>query len=186
MRPYCVLLLALVFLATFSNVVSEDTPTTAQSLTTFTNVGINKRFLRTTQTTGSEDGGNGSGEERFLNLGSISERLHMMKMRRSSLNEIKAGDKIKAAEAAKVVKAEKVAEKAAKKLKTAEAAKVVKAEKAAKKLKTAEAAKVAKAEKAAKKLKAAEAAKVAKAEKAAEKVVAAEAAKVAKTLEKLK
>ncbi|KAG2502474.1 hypothetical protein JM18_009838 [Phytophthora kernoviae] len=38
MRPYCVLLLALVFLATFSNVVSEDTPATAQSLTTFTNV----------------------------------------------------------------------------------------------------------------------------------------------------
>ncbi|RLN56494.1 hypothetical protein BBJ29_009941 [Phytophthora kernoviae] len=124
MRPYCVLLLALVFLATFSNVVSEDTPATAQSLTTFTNVGINKRFLRTTQTTGKEDGGNGSDEERRLNLSSISEKSRRVFERIfewivKHLNRwwnpvmasyiltalIKAGDKIKAAKAAKVAKA---------------------------------------------------------------------------------
>ncbi|RLN55149.1 hypothetical protein BBP00_00008628 [Phytophthora kernoviae] len=105
MRPYYVLLLTLTLLFAFTNAAPEDTSDTARSLTAVNNEGNSKRSLRITDPT-EED------EERLLNLGQLTDKIKLAKMRRSGAKEIKAVDKAKAVEAAKAAKLVKATEQA--------------------------------------------------------------------------
>ncbi|RLN49184.1 hypothetical protein BBJ29_007531, partial [Phytophthora kernoviae] len=84
------------------NAAPADTPATAYSLTAVNNEGNSKRSLRAIEATEDGDGDDDDkdDEERFLGLNKLSEKLHLAKMRRSAKKEIKAADKIKAAQSA--------------------------------------------------------------------------------------
>ncbi|KAF4315076.1 hypothetical protein G195_011413 [Phytophthora kernoviae 00238/432] len=100
MRLYSILLLTLALLSVASNTALADTPATAYSLTAVNNEGNSKRSLRAIETAEDGDDDDDGDEERLPNLGQLSEKLQLSKMRHSARKEMKAADKIKAAESA--------------------------------------------------------------------------------------
>ncbi|KAF4314901.1 hypothetical protein G195_011352 [Phytophthora kernoviae 00238/432] len=102
MRLYSILLLTLALLSAASSTALADTPATAYSLTAVNNEDNSKRSLRAIETTedGADDGDEEDEEEIIFGLSKLLEELHLAKMRRSVRKEIKAADKIKAAESA--------------------------------------------------------------------------------------
>ncbi|KAG7394138.1 hypothetical protein PHYBOEH_005641 [Phytophthora boehmeriae] len=125
MRPSYILLLTLAFLIALTNAVLADNRVSVNSLTAVNNESNNKRSLRIAEQAKEDDDDeeeedgeveddaddDDDDEERLLGLGKLSEKYKLMKMRRSAKKDMKAADKLKAAEAAKLKKAEDAAAK---------------------------------------------------------------------------